>query len=86
MSLLQVDRVGQIKVDSRCYPYAMADHFIRRIRANRKMVSDAAAELPVLVYEAMKAGHTWNELSEELSVGKARIYQLRAEGERRVSR
>jgi hypothetical protein len=59
----------------------MADDFIRRIRANRKRVSDAAAELPTLVYEAMKAGHSWRELADELGVQKARIYQLRADGE-----
>lgn len=59
----------------------MADDFIRRLRANRKRADDAAAELPVIVWEAMTAGHTWQELAEELGVGKARIYQLRAQGD-----
>lgn len=60
----------------------MADDFIKRIRANKKIIADAAAALPILVYQAMQAGHTWQELADELGVGKARIYQLRAEGER----
>lgn len=64
----------------------MADDFIKRIRANKKAMTAAAAALPGLVYEAMKAGHTWQELGTELGVGKARIYQLRADGERNSTR
>jgi hypothetical protein len=54
------------------------DPYIRRIRAHLKR----QAELPMLVYEAMtQGGHTWQELAELLGVQKARIYQLRAQGD-----
>lgn len=64
-----------------CYTQPVADDFIKRIRSNKKRLNETMAELPVLVYGAMKAGHHWRELADELAVGKARIYQLRAEGE-----
>lgn len=54
------------------------DPYIRRIRAHLRR----QAELPALVYEAMtEGGHPWQELAELLGVRKARIYQLRAQGE-----
>lgn len=53
------------------------DLYIRRIRAHLKR--DA---LPTLVYEAMElGGHTWQEMAELLGVKKARVYQLRAQGD-----
>lgn len=63
----------------------MPDDFIKRLRANRKRFNDAVDELPIIIYEAIKAGRPWRELAEELKVGKARVYQLRAEGERQAT-
>lgn len=76
----EVKGCGPVKVDRRCYTQAVADDaYIRRIRAHLKR----QAELPTLVYEAMTAGgHPWQELATLLGVRKARIYQLRAQGER----
>ncbi|AXH47577.1 helix-turn-helix DNA-binding domain protein [Mycobacterium phage IHOP] len=38
------------------------------------------AELPRLVWEAMQAGCTWQQVAEALGVSKQRVYQLRAAG------
>lgn len=48
-----------------------------RRRAERAVGFQLDAELPALVREALDAGHTWQELSEELGVSKARVYQIR---------
>ncbi|QDF17645.1 helix-turn-helix DNA binding domain protein [Mycobacterium phage Saints25] len=51
-----------------------------RIRANRGKRAALDAELPRLVWEAMQAGCTWQQVAEALNISKARVYQLRAAG------
>ncbi|ACF34198.1 hypothetical protein SEA_MINDY_30 [Mycobacterium phage Mindy] len=51
-----------------------------RIRANRGKRAALDAELPRLVWEAMQAGCTWQQVAEALGVSKQRVYQLRAAG------
>lgn len=59
----------------------MAVDHIRRVRVLRKRTDEDAKALAVAVYEAMQAGHKWPELAAALGVKRARVYQLRAQGE-----
>jgi transposase len=66
----------------------MADNpYARQIRAKRKRMETDAAGMPRLVYDAMtKGGLSWEDIAKLLDVKKARVYQLRAQGEKESAR
>ena len=80
-----MDRHQSSVIDSNCaascYSRRVADdNAMRRLRANKRKADEAADERPQLVRDCFDAGHSWQQIAKVLGVGKARVYQLRAQG------